>query len=292
MHWLRRIHLYSGLFMFPWVMLYGITALLFNHPGAFPDRAQRTLSIDDFAGTPLERLTNGAADAEQVIAALNAKLVARGQSGPPYRLVEPDKAGYTREVIVARARGAGQEHSVLFDLPSGTALVSTAEQADGQEPPFAVRGLKVAGSLAERVKTSLPKALSRHGLRADDAGIAVGTELVFLVEADGGIWRATYNVQTGAVTGSPADSPSDLSTRRFLTQLHLAHGYPSEGGIRWIWALAVDAMFVAMVFWGVSGLFMWWQIKAVRAAGAVVLTASLILATVLALGMHGVMTAR
>ncbi|HVJ88034.1 MAG TPA: hypothetical protein VM452_20385, partial [Caulifigura sp.] len=42
-HWnrmmrvVRRVHLYSGLFLFPWVMLYGVTALLFNHPGAMPD---------------------------------------------------------------------------------------------------------------------------------------------------------------------------------------------------------------------------------------------------------------
>ena len=28
----RRVHLYFGLFLVPWVMLYGFTALLFNHP--------------------------------------------------------------------------------------------------------------------------------------------------------------------------------------------------------------------------------------------------------------------
>src|SRR5262245_33925407 len=56
MHWVRRIHLYSGLFMFPWVMLYGITALLFNHPGAFPDRVQHVLTREDFVATPLEQL--------------------------------------------------------------------------------------------------------------------------------------------------------------------------------------------------------------------------------------------
>src|SRR5262245_21617562 len=38
MHWVRRLHLFSGLIMLPWVLLYGVTAFLFNHPGAFPDR--------------------------------------------------------------------------------------------------------------------------------------------------------------------------------------------------------------------------------------------------------------
>ena len=29
----RRLHLYAGLFMLPWVFLYGITGAMFNHQG-------------------------------------------------------------------------------------------------------------------------------------------------------------------------------------------------------------------------------------------------------------------
>ena len=36
MRWIRRIHLYAGLLMFPWVLLYGFTALLFNHSTLLP----------------------------------------------------------------------------------------------------------------------------------------------------------------------------------------------------------------------------------------------------------------
>jgi hypothetical protein len=273
------------------VMLYGITALLFNHPGAFPDHPQRILSGEDFAGTALARMADAPADAARVVAALNAKSSSRGMSGSPYRLVEPDRAAYTRDVVVARARGEGQEHSVLLDLASGTAVVGTAEQPDAQRAPFAVRGLKVPGSLGERVKAGLPKALARQGLAADDAGVSIGPELLFFVEADGRVWRGVYNTQTGAVSGRPADAGSRLSTRQFLTELHLAHGYASNGGSRWIWALAVDAMFASMVFWGVSGLLMWWQIKRVRVIGAVLMTGTLIGAACLALGMHRVLGA-
>jgi hypothetical protein len=286
MHWVRRIHLYSGLFMFPWVMLYGVTALLFNHPGAFSDQPGRTLRLDEFKGTPLEEIADPAADAEKVIAALNAKLATSTAAKPTYRLVNPDQARYTRDRISARVRGEGQEHSVLLDLPSGTAYVSTEKQSQTELAPFATRGLKAPGSLSERVKLSLPKALARLGLSAEEAGIAVGTDLVFFVEADGRPWRATYSIQTGAVSGAPADSSSDLSLRRFLTQLHLSHGYASQGGVRWVWALGVDAMFASMVFWAISGLLMFWQIKAVRRVGAIVVAASLIIATLLAMAMH------
>jgi hypothetical protein len=274
--------------MFPWVLLYGTTALLFNHAGAFADRPLRTLSRNDFMGTALEQMADPAVDAEQAVAALNASFASRGRLEPPFRLVKPERAVYTRDVIVARARGAGQEHSVLLDLPSGTAFVTTTEQLAGEQPPFAMRGLKVPGSLGERVKAALPQALTRQGLAADDAGIAIGAELLFLVEADGRVWRAAYHPQTGAVSGVAIDSDrsAGLTMRQFLTQLHLTHGYPSQAGVKWAWALIVDVMFVSMIFWGISGLLMWWQIKSVRAAGAVVLTASLTLATILAFGMH------
>ena len=286
---MRRIHLYSGLFMFPWVVLYGFTALLFNHPGLLSDRPGRTLTRDDFVGTALEPLADPAADAEQAIAALNAKFDSGTPSAPRFRLVSSERAVYSRDVIVARSRGAGQEHSVLLDLPSGTAFVSTSEQAEADQAPFATRGLKVSGALGERVKVGLPQALSRQGLAADDAGISIGTELLFLVEAEGRVWRATYSPQTGAVSGRPFDTdrPSDLSARKFLTQLHLSHGFPSQAGIKSLWAVVVDCMFVCMIFWGISGLFMWWQIKSVRVVGAMVLTIGLILATLLAVGMHG-----
>lgn len=286
MQWIRRVHLYSGLFMFPWVMLYGITALLFNHPGAFPDRVRRTLTRADFSGTALEQLANPAADAEQVVAALNAKFAADDATASSFRLVHADQALYTRDVVIARARGAGQEHSVLLDLPSGTASISTMQQDDTQRPPFAVRGLKVSSSLSERIKTGIPETLTRLNLSADDVSISVGSNLAFLIEAEGQLWRALYNVQTGAVTGRPADAPGPLTVRQFVTQLHMSHGYPSQDTTRWCWAIAVDAMFVAMVFWGFSGLLMWWQIKAVRFTGAFVFVSSLIVAALLTLGMH------
>ena len=286
MHVVRRVHLFSGLFMFPWVMLYGITALLFNHPGAFPDRPVRTFQRADFVDTALETPANPAADAEQVIAALNARLAAGEKSPPRYRLVDPEKARYTRDRISARVRGDGQEHTVLYDVPTGTAFVTTQTQDETERAPFAMRGLKTPGSLSERVKAGLPKALSRNGLAADEAGIAVGTELAFFVADQQRQWKATYNVQTGAVTGAPADAPRDLTVRGFLTQLHLTHTFPSRGGVRWLWAIGVDAMFVSMVFWSCSGLLMWWQLKAVRRLGAIVAATGIVVAALLAFAMY------
>jgi hypothetical protein len=49
-------------------------------------------------------------------------------------------------------------------------------------------------------------------------------------------------------------------------------------------------MAFTMCFWGLSGLVMWWQIKATRRAGAVVLALSAVAATALGFAMHTAMT--
>ena len=113
-------------------------------------------------------------------------------------------------------------------------------------------------------------------------------DVVFdMADAAGRVWRVTYNPQKGSLSGVPADTAKpDLSVRRYLTRLHLAHGYRSDSNSRWGWAVVVDAMAIVMVFWAASGLVMWWQLKAARRWGMVVLLLSAATAAVLAAGMY------
>jgi len=144
--------------------------------------------------------------------------------------------------------------------------------------------------LANRVKAAVPVVLERLGLPAGEVAGTSVPNLRFPVEADGATWTATCNPLAGSVTGKPAEEVAEpLSTRRFLLRLHTAHGFPGAPGPRWYWAIIVDAMAAVMVFWGLSGLLMWWQIKATRGVG-LLLTLSAALATVLVLGMHAALT--
>ncbi len=71
----RRAHLYAGLFMTPWVFLYGITATLFNHPLELlsdVEQTQRSIALADLAGTPLATFPTPQALASQVVNAINA----------------------------------------------------------------------------------------------------------------------------------------------------------------------------------------------------------------------------
>jgi len=55
----------------------------------------------------------------------------------------------------------------------------------------------------------------------------------------------------------------------FLNRLHFRHGYEQPFLAARLWAVTVDLAVVAMLFWAVSGIWMWWEIKPARAWGAV-----------------------
>ena len=286
MHLMRRLHLFLGLLLLPWAMLYGVSGFLFNHPTAFPDQPTRAFGSKEVRDTPLEGLPTPVSLAEEVVAELN-------EQGGFYRVVQPERARFSRNRVTVQAHGSGVEHAVVVDLIEGTGIVRTKPSADESTAPFAAKsGVRTASSLPDRLQTGTPVVLRKMGLNADEATVpATLPDLTFYMEADGRVWQVNYQLHRGRVSGRPADAVSQrLSSRRFLTQLHQAREYPSGVGARWFWAVAVDAMALVMVFWAVSGLFMWWQIKAVRGWGAVVLSVSAAVASLMAIGMHGVLS--
>ena len=309
LHLLRRTHLYAGLLMLPWAVLYGVTAFLFNHPTAFSDAPFATFGRDDLAGTPMADPPGPAAVAEQVVAALRAR-----NPGSSYTLVEPETAHYTREFAFAVVRLEGREVNVLLDPTGAGGSVRSREVPPPkvQEPaPFAIGpslvprptpagrpapasgGLRIPEPLHERIKAAVPKILERTGFPGGEVTVTSVPDLSFLMDADGRRWQVTFNAQAGSVAGRPADEeppPAAPPTRSFLLRLHTAHGYPYQGGPPWAWAVLVDAMAVVLVFWGLSGLVMWWQVKAARRSGAVVLAVSATAAVVLVSVMRGAMT--
>lgn len=317
-HLLRRAHLYFGLFLFPWAILYGVTAFLFNHPTAFGDQPTVSFGAAAVAGTPLETLPSAAEQAEALVQLLNA----RQSPAAPYAL-GPGAAKYSREFAFATVKAKDRTVSVLFDVKNGGGTVrSTPDKPKAEPPPtapFAVgnasrqpnetptaaprpsRGaaaLVPENPLHERVKAAVPTVLLTTGTleRKDfadgDVTVTSVPDIVFPIDVGGKIWTATYNPMTGAISGKPADAEEkpELSARRFLTRLHLAHGYPGEPNARWYWAVVVDAMAFVLCFWGLTGLVMWWQIKAARRIGAVVLALSAVAATALGVAMHAAMT--
>jgi hypothetical protein len=310
-----------GLFLFPWAILYGVTAFLFNHPTAFSDQPTASFGKEAMAGTPLENLPSATEQAEQVVAKLNEQQ----KPATAYKLAGEAKYG-GREFAFATVKADGRTVSVLIDVKTGSGTVRSSpavENRSAEKAPFATGGpkggspkggpsavgqgsrssssagganpdaLKLDAPLHERVKAAVPVILERTGFPTGEVTVTTVPDLVFPVEADGRTWTATYSPMTGAVSGVPADAKpeSEMGWRRFLLRLHLAHGYPGETNGKWFWAVVVDLMAFTMCFWGLSGLVMWWQIKATRRTGFVILLLSGAAATALGFAMHAAMTA-
>lgn len=54
----------------------------------------------------------------------------------------------------------------------------------------------------------------------------------------------------------------------FLERFHRRRGYATGYRLDTAWAVTVDGVIVAMMFWALSGLWMWWELKVTRALGA------------------------
>jgi hypothetical protein len=305
MHVVRRLHMYLGLFLFPWALLYGVSGFLFNHPTAFSEQKTATFGQSDLEGTPLADVPSPTVQAQAVVTKLNERL----KPETAYKL--GGEATYTRDFAFALVKVDGQTINILFDVKTGGGTVRLAPpQSAKTEPvkaPFAVgkslppkgnvaplivtsEGILLANPLHERVKATVPVVMERTGFPTGEVTVTSVPDIAFPIEADGQVWTATYSPMTGSVSGKLADNEEKPSTgwRQFVLRLHTAHGYPGEANVRWYWAFIVDVMSLVLVFWAGSGLFMWWQIKASRRLGLVLLVLSAVTSTAMGIAMYAI----
>lgn len=252
----RRLHLYFGLFMVPWVCLYGITALFFNHPDWLHPRTMTSFGADVLEDSPLA----APPDMDALAAAVHAEL--------PGELSAPENIRW-----VGRYRLRGRDEANRYSLYA---------ESDGRSGILYTTPLDVSGDhpLAELESVTVPFALS-----GDDTWATVETQLdvstlaldrapdlMFDVREGDVVWRIEYSPLSGDISSERLDErPSAPTIRSFLTRLHTQHVYPGQVSARWLWAILVDLMGAAMMFWGFTGLLMWWQIKKLRRVGGAVI---------------------
>ena len=109
--------------MLPWVILYGVTSLLFNHPTWFSDQPYVSFDRNDLVGTPMQSLPTPSETAEQVV----AELQKRASSGSKYTFNEREQAKYTREFAFATVKADGQEVSLLFEVSGSGGSIRSRE---------------------------------------------------------------------------------------------------------------------------------------------------------------------
>jgi hypothetical protein len=60
----------------------------------------------------------------------------------------------------------------------------------------------------------------------------------------------------------------ELRGQTFLERMHRRRGYQHPYALERSWAFSVDLAVVAMMFWSLSGLWLWWELKPTRVWGA------------------------
>ncbi len=289
--WTRRLHLYLGLILFPWVILYGVSGMLFNHPQAFQGNRSVSFRASEVSGKDV--LTN-LPDADELAHAIVQEVsgVFAEKGGPNVTLShrrEPEFSRYYGYNVAGKT--LSQTVYVDPETGNGTIYYKTREEPEPQlaSPLPEIKKLTLKENPVNRVQKVLPAILKELNLEAGKINVGnLAPNFVFSVDVDGVPCVMNYHLGTGDLVTQKEADLIEIPFRQLLLRLHTARFYTPQIAGRWFWAILVDAMFLAMVFWACSGIVMWWQIKRTRVWGSVMMTVSLIAATILVVEMHDV----
>ncbi|MEZ6131616.1 MAG: PepSY domain-containing protein [Planctomycetaceae bacterium] len=281
---IRRIHLYTGLFLLPWVFLYGITGAMFNHQGLFPVAPFTSVDKQVVANSALKSFPSAEQMAQQVVDALQ-----RSADGQQIALLPEHGAEFTNALLF-ETRASGVRHVVHLDPVNQSAAVQS-HPGNPEEPELMlteIRNITLEPNPFEAAQTSASQVLDHVGIRSGNPPAPLGwSKLNFLATVDQQPVRVTYVLKDGHIDVSRYTGEDGMTLRQFLLRLHTSHGQPPHWNGRMYWSVIVDVMAIAMVAWGITGLFMWWQLKRSRVIGAAVIGCSVVTAVFLYVSLHG-----
>lgn len=274
----RRIHMYAGLMLLPWLLLFGISGVLFNHPNIGEDVTGQRVGEADLRALTRQRPWAPRVIAQRVVDRLNAPASADALPGA-YELDPTFQSELTGFTVLSAPATDGQ-YMLLLDVEKSAGVLVTRKVARTDPrlsfparivslPEFSTQAVEqnVSGLLAAR---HLP---ARSELRRHPK---IAPELRFRVrDAQQTSWNVTYDLGSGAVSGRRSDVTPALPLTQLLGRLHMTHHFPLKVGALWFWALFADLLGMTMVLWSITGLVMWWQMKPTRVIGAVALTTAL-----------------
>lgn len=279
---IRRTHLYTGLLLLPWVLLFGSSGFMFNHSDMFessPPEVKVTLSPTQVNKTLGFAAVDPAQVAKQIVASLNQNVgdnaTENSDSKPArYELVNPNEA-HLRGQLTFEGQGPGQNHQFNLNLQTGQASITTVNDADKEEPdrstpPFAGKHVAVESLPVNGLKEKVALAGQAMGVESQTDWTAGrgGPQVRFqLRDEQGRVWNVAYNIMNSELAARAEDEPPVTNIASIMTALHKQHDYPTETSGKTIWLIFGDMTALTMVFWGVSGLIMWWQLKPTRMVG-------------------------
>lgn len=272
---IRRIHLYAGLFLLPWVLLYGITGAMFNHQELFPNGNFESFDASLLADSPMTDFPTPDVLAQEVVKELQTV-------SPKVTIELPDDHGaeFTGDVMFD-VKEQGTQHIVKIDPISHASQLVTRPENPYQPKavPDVANNIKLTPNPHDAAQQSASLLMKKSGVKTQQSLKPLGwTKLNFLANIDGKPARITYVLKDGHIDATLYDGHHGMGLRQLFLRLHTTHGQSPHWNGRIFWTFAVDAMAIAMVVWGFSGILMWWQIKRTRIIGSLVIGASVLTA--------------
>ena len=77
--------------------------------------------------------------------------------------------------------------------------------------------------------------------------------------------RITFDAKSATVTVER----QEFRGPNFLERMHRRRGFQQPHVVDDAWAFSVDLAMITMVFWALSGLWLWWEIRPARRWGAI-----------------------
>jgi hypothetical protein len=280
----RRVHMYAGLVLMPWLMFFGLSGMLFNHPNIGEQVKGQRVSPADMLALSQLKPWRPAAVATEVIDALNHADAAGG----PYRLdpeFESDFVGYA--VLNAAAPDGG--YMLILDVAGARGVLVHKLARKGTEgSSFPKLTLALPEYSSTRLEQHVQGLLSARELPHEAelrAHPKIAPELrLRALDAQGQAWNLSYDLRNGELSGRRADRFPNLGITQILASMHKTHHFTLELGPLWFWALFEDLLGMAMVLWALTGIVMWWQLKRTRVLGLISLALALGVAASVMLG--------
>ena len=248
MRWMRKVHLYSGLGLLPWVLIYGISGFLFNHGGSSSSPRMLPIPPQDAP----ERPANEAAFGERL-------LVTMGERPTDF---DASLSGAWSFDFSSPDDGSRYRLSMPVDAAEASLTERTARTSTTITYPR-----NTFADAREAAEFAAAATLERSGVPHASLRVTSGPSL--RIQQGDRRWFTTLT--RDRVSESHARA---FDFGRLMRRLHVTHGYGRDAWSRVIWAVFVDVMAAAMVLWAVTGVAMWWQKKSLRAAGGAVIAAA------------------
>ncbi|MEM9065949.1 MAG: PepSY domain-containing protein [Planctomycetota bacterium] len=268
----RRVHMYSGLILAPFMLMYAVTGIFFNHPDLLSPRS---------SAPPDQELTEGLSfDPASDIAAEVVRLI-NEQLEQPATLLSDHQPKIVGPLILETITDTERARYVFNADLSGRRSVTPLVEGIPSEP-------SLPASLEPQGTQTLDELINRIGTADGVQGVSIRSvpDVEFVATIDGEDWLIGSDLRTGAVSSRRIGSPSTPYTiRDYLLQLHLARGYWGGISLESAWALFVDLTAALMIFWVLSGFIMWWQMKPTRRAGVVATAAGIGLSLLIGFAM-------